>query len=801
MLNLAPRILPPPQIQYNKRRIKNETVVRFRLGHHNNSYSVASKPRPAGQWRKPASQNEHISAVMMNMEHRQLTLMFTDIVGYSRLMGRDEAAAIELLGEYRRILLARIEEFQGTLIEFAGDAIFARFDCPVAAVQAAVAIQKDLGVFNRERDKTLPLLQSRIGIHAGEVALRDNAVFGDDVNIAARLEPIAVADGVCVSGEVYKAVKDVIHEPVLSLGKQTLKNIENRIKVYLIRPAGITLGTHAHYFWRTCQLKLGAYRYPIAASLLLLIAAGFYFVPRWLVPGYDANYVEIADFQNLMNDTREADYFSAGITEALRAQLADMRDVYILDADEGVRAPIRLEGNVQRVGDNLRIAYRLFRRKDNVQIAGGKLDGAYNDIFILQDRVVAEIAGYLAEEFGLRNFRPAALKLTSDVTAYDYYLQGLDYLRKPGSQSNLDAAIKMFSTALVHDPEFARANSGLCKVYINKYDDMRVESWIAKAEEYCQKALEQNNSLSETYEALGKIYLETGRQEEAIGILKTAIEYDTDNIDAMIKLAESYQQIGEVEISENTFLEAIAKQPNYWRSIHELATFYAQNGHVKKAIKKYKKVLEITPENSIAYNNLGGAYVFAGNFKEAADAFERSVNLTPTSLNYANTGMLFFLSGDYHKAADMYREAIRLSPNDYGPYVGLADSLRQLPDEDANIRSLYLKAISIATEALRVNPTDLDAQQHLAISYLFTDQPDKAKLTLNQAISLDPGNANSLYANVKYWTVLEDYDRAVETMNKLIQAGYPSEFIEADPDLKQLVKLPVYQNLVVANRN
>lgn len=799
MSNLAPRILPPPQIPYNKRRIKSETVVRFRLGHHDKSYSLASKPRPAGHWRKPASQNEHNSAVMMHMEHRQLTLMFTDIVGYSRLMGRDETAAIELLGEYRRILLARIEEFQGTLIEFAGDAIFARFDCPIAAVQAAVAIQKDLGVFNRERDKTLPLLQSRIGIHAGEVALRDNAVFGDDVNIAARLEPIAVADGVCVSGEVYKAVKDVIHEPVLSLGKQTLKNIENKIKVYLIRPAGITLGTHAHYFWRTCQLKLGAYRYPIAASVLLLIAAGFYFVPRWLVPGYDANYVEIADFQNLTND--EADYFSAGITEALRAQLADIRDVYILDADEGVRAPIRLEGNVQRVGDNLRIAYRLFRRKDNVQIAGGKLDGAYNDIFILQDRVVAEIAGYLAEEFGLRNFRPAALKLTSDVTAYDYYLQGLSYLKMPSSQKNLDSAIQMFSTALIHDPDFTHANAGLCKVYASKYDDTHIQSWVSKAEEYCQLALLQDDSLPTVYEALGKIYMETGRFSEAISIFKKAISYDPSNVDVLIKLAYVYKFQNQLELAEATFKKAVDKQPNYWRSIHQLANFYAQTGHLRRAIREYKKVLKITPENAIAYSNLGGTYVYLGNLKEAAEAFKRSANLSPTSLNFTNSGMMYFLSRDFKNAANAYREAIRLSPNDYGAYIGLADSLRHLSQDETETTALYTKAISMAKKALQVNPHDLDAQQHLMLGYLFTGESEKAKSILDQANSVDPEDINNLYIKVKYWTVVGNFEKAIETTNDLVEAGYPSQFIEADPDLELLVRLPTYQNLAIANKN
>ncbi len=796
---LAPQILPPSQIQYNNRRIKNHTVVRFRLGHNHKFDRFAPDLRPIGQWHKFASPNEQQSVVTKNMEHKKLTLMFTDIVGYSRLMGRDETTAIELLGEYRRILLARIEEHRGTLIEFAGDAIFARFDCPIAAVQAAVAIQKDLAEFNREQEKGMPLLQSRIGIHAGEVALKGSAVFGDDVNIAARLEPIAVADGICVSREVYRAVKDIVKEPVLSLGKQPLKNIENKIRVYLIRPAGITLGTHAHYFWRTFQQKLGAYRYPIAASILLLIAAGVYFIPRWLVPGYTANYVEIADFQNLMNEGGEADYFSAGVTEALRAQLADIRDVYILDADEGVRAPIRLEGSVQKLGENLRIAYRLFRRKDNVQIAGGKLDGAYNDIFILQDRVVAEIAGYLAEEFGLQNFRPAALKLTSDVTAYDYYLQGLDYSKRPSSHENIDTAIKMYSTALVHDSSFALANTGLCMSYAKKYDITLVNTWIKQAESYCNLALQQDDSLSETYEALGRIYRDTGRSEDAVRILTKAIEYDPENVDAMIKLANTYRLQSNDLLAEEMFKKAVSNEPRYWRSYQELATFYARKGELEKAIRTYRKVLSITPENSLAYTNMATAYTYLGEFDKAADAFDQSVTLRPTAIGYANAGWMNFLRKDYKEAAIMYKEAVRLSPQDYKWQLGLADSLRQIPDHSDEADKFYRRVIDLALPGLQINPRDLDAYQNLALSHLALGETSNAEEYLNSAFRINADDMYNHYINLRLQMAKENYDAAYTALGSLITAGYPSFFVEADPDLSTLKEQPLYKSMLVAS--
>ncbi|HSC66356.1 MAG TPA: adenylate/guanylate cyclase domain-containing protein, partial [Cellvibrio sp.] len=271
-------------------------------------------------------------------QHCEQTLMFTDIVGYSRLMGRNEAMAVEMLGDYRKILLSHIEQQGGHLVEFVGDAIFARFNSATSASAAAIAIQQHLQAFNEARDKKLPPLQTRIGLHKGEVMLRDGAVFGDSVNIAARLEPLAVPDGICISQTVYDEIRLTLSSPAKRLGMQTLKNIEQKIRVYLIKPSGIGWRDHLFYFLRGFNKKIVAYRYPLTACLLTFIVAGFYFIPRWLVPGYAANYVEIADFQNLMNEKGDADYFSAGITEAVRSQLADMRDVYIVDAKEGIHA-------------------------------------------------------------------------------------------------------------------------------------------------------------------------------------------------------------------------------------------------------------------------------------------------------------------------------------------------------------------------------------------------------------------------------------------------------------------------------
>ncbi len=732
------------------------------------------------------------------MEHRQLTLMFTDIVGYSRLMGQNERQTIELLGEYRRILLAQIENYGGTVIEFIGDAVFASFVTPTAAVNAGIAIQEDLGTFNRHSAPSLPKLQSRIGIHTGEVAMQNGALFGDDVNIAARLEPIAVAESLCISEGVYTAVRHQLAAPVLALGLQPLKNIESKVRAYLVRPSGITVGTQAHYLLRKVKQKINAYRYPLAACLLALVTAGFYFIPRWLVPGYNANYVEIADFKNLMSEDGGPDYFSAGITEALRSQLADIRDVYILRADQGVRGPLRLEGSVQRIGESLRIAYQLFRRRDNAQIAGGKLDASYQDIFILQDRVVGEIARYLAQEFGLQNFRPAALKLTADTTAYDFYLRGLAFLRRPQSHENFDEAIKLLSTALVHDRNFALANAGLCRAYRGKYKLTRNAAWTTRAEEFCQLARQQDDSLSEVYESLGSIYRETGREEEAVAILQQAIEIDDANVDALIELATVYKRQKKLELAESTFAQVIAMQPEYWRGHHELATFYFHQSRLPEAVTSYTKVLAITPENAIGLSNLGVAYFYLADYKSAAQALEKSVALSPSSWSYSNTGTMYYFSGDYEKAADMFRQAIKLAPEDFRWHVNLADALRQIPDQTEKAKTHYQKTIELASQGLAVNDKDATLHQYLAVGHLFSGQRDIAGDHLNQALKLSPKNIDILYTSVKFWSVLEQFDKAMDALAVLVEAGYSPDLIKADPDLKSLRRHPRYRKIVFA---
>ncbi|RYY04593.1 MAG: adenylate/guanylate cyclase domain-containing protein [Gammaproteobacteria bacterium] len=721
-----------------------------------------------------------------HQEHRELTLMFSDIVGYSRLMGRDEALTIEMLGDYRKILLAHIAEHNGVFIEFAGDAIFARFDTARSAVDAAVAIQKHLQLFNQGREKDLPKLQTRIGIHKGDVLLRGNAVLGDDVNIAARLEPLAVADGICISKAIYDEIRTELREPIKPLGIQSLKNIQHKIRAYLIKPTGLTWRDHFHYFWLGCSKKIHHYRYPISAVVIAIFIAGFYFIPRWLVPGYAANYVEIANFQNLMNADGKSDYFSSGITEAVRSQLADMRDVYIVEADKGIHAPIRLEGSVQKIGDNLRIVYRIFRRDGNVQIAGGKLDGAYHDIFILQDRLVGDIARNLASEFKLQNFRPAPLKLTNDITAYDYYLQGMDFLNKPSAQENFDIAIQRFNEALVHDPSFALANTGLCGAYWKKYELVKSARWLSDAENYCLLSIQQNGQSAITHKTLGAIYRDTGQYSKAIDYLKQGMSIDKYNASIPLVLASVYDLVKNKKDAEKLYVETINTYKKNWETYNGYAYFLTKNGRYDEAIENYKKVLTLIPKYSSAFNNIGINYFYKDDFTSAATAFSESVRLDPVSSVFMNTGNMYYCSNNFKKAAEMFEEALRIEPENCQGMVYLADAYKFIPSKKNLANEYFKRASESARREIEINSKIAKNYQCLATALAFFGEIENANEIMKNADNLDPESAETMYVHLRI-AIIEHNDQKIRQYVKdLLETEYSVKLLLAEPDFAVL---------------
>ncbi|MCG6872752.1 MAG: adenylate/guanylate cyclase domain-containing protein, partial [Gammaproteobacteria bacterium] len=309
--------------------------------------------------------------------HRLAAILFADIVGYSRLMGEDQADTLVLLARFREIVEDHIAREDGRVVEHIGDQVFASFDSAQAAVKAGLGLQNALAEFNaaeagRAEDRRL---QSRVGIHLGEVVEKDGDLFGDGVNVAARLESMAPPDWLCISGVVRDQLTDTSGITLIPLGRQPLKNIRHKVNVFLAAPAGLsaTARWRAHYQYRFGRrwgrplgmaLGGGALASALVAGILVLRSQ----------PA-EAHYLAVSDFRNLAEEGDRGDYFSVGVTEAIRAQLASIPTLYLVDRKQDIGARLRLEGSVQRSAEQVRIVFRL-TSKDGETVGGGTVDGS-----------------------------------------------------------------------------------------------------------------------------------------------------------------------------------------------------------------------------------------------------------------------------------------------------------------------------------------------------------------------------------------------------------------------------------------
>ena len=734
--------------------------------------------------------------------HRLTALMFTDIVGYSRMMGEDEERTVNLLEHYRRILGEVIEGHAGVVIEFIGDAVFARFDSGLEAARAAVEIQRRLRAFNEHHHPDEPprrQLRSRIGLHLGEVLEKDGRIFGDDINIAARIEPLARPGAVCISDAIYQQIWNHEEFAVVPMGPWRLKNISERVRLYQLFPADTIdppkrLSMQAGYLARRMRSRSLAMA-GLLAVLLLAISLTLFQPPE---ESARARYLTIESFRNLSPESIEG-YLAEGITETITAQLTTIPNLYVVPAEEEIGAPFMLEGSIQKVNERIRIAYRLVRRKDKARLGGGVMDGARRDIFQLQDEVASAIAQTLSRELDLPSVRLATSRITTDLTAYDFYLQARSYMRRGIDAQDVESAIALYRRALERDPSFARAHAGLCEAKLREYERNGSTRLVTEAEQACRRALELDDGLAEVHIAQGDLYARIGRYDEAIRAFNRAIELDPKATEAYSGMARAYSELNQLEEAERALTRAVELQPGYWGSYNILGFFYTEHGRFEEAIRAFRRVIELTPDNAVAFSNLGGALFMAGRIEEAAEAFREGEKIRPTAIGYNNVGTLYYYAGLYGDAAEMYHKAIELEPENPMLWSNLADSLIHLGSDVKLVQEARRKATRLAQERLELNPDDAMTLAFLAHLYSENDEREKAAEMAQRALELRPNVPMVQYYAAATWNHLGEREKLFEGLRRALQLGMLPRQLEMDPDFSNLRNDPEYRRLLASS--
>ncbi|MEP7317915.1 MAG: adenylate/guanylate cyclase domain-containing protein [Panacibacter sp.] len=594
---------------------------------------------------------------------RQLAaIMFTDIVGYTALMGDDEHNAFQILNKSRAIQKPAIQEFGGRWIKELGDGVMATFSTVTDAVMAAVSIQQSCSKVEG--------LKLRIGIHLAEVMFENNDVFGDGVNIASRIQAIAPVGAIWVSDAVQKNISNKKGIETKFVREEKLKNVKEPVQVYEVNIDSVHL---VHIISATSP------------------------APKPIIE----KSIAVLPFSNMSGDP-EQEYFSDGIAEEILTSLSHLKDLKVVsrsssfqfkgkaidlhEVGEKLGVTTVLEGSIRRQGNRVRITTQLINVSNGFQLWSDKYDRQMDDIFAIQDEIALAITEKLKITLFENEKQVIVKPTTENLEAYELYLKGRYYWNKRGRW--LVNGLQFFQQAIAIDPNLAKAYAGIADAYsaLGLYGMIAPHDAMPKAKAAALKAIELDPSISEAFTSMGFIN----------GI------YEND-----------------LYLANKNFKHALEKNPGYATG-HYWYSFYLSivEKDLKKAEEEGLMSTALEPENAIAYHITGLAFLAQRKFDEAINQANKAIEIDATLfLPYFLIGWCYIEKGELPKAIEYLNTSLNLSARHAWPLgfmvfakarSGNMDEAKVLVNEIVEReKTQYMSTFGAVIGAAAINDIDL----------------------------------------------------------------------------------------------
>jgi TolB-like protein/class 3 adenylate cyclase len=647
------------------------------------------------------------------MERRLAAILAADVVGYSSLMEADEEATARTLSTYLEIVEDLVASHHGRVFGSAGDSVVAEFPSPVEAVRCAVDIQRELEIHNVDlpEDRRMRL---RIGVNLGDVMVEGDNLLGDGVNIAARLETLADAGGICLSRSVFDQIKKQLDLGYEYLGEHEVKNIAEPIPVYRVltepEAAGKVIGEKelATQSWKRATLVS-------AVAVLIGVAGAVAWLRPWepriepasvermALPLPDKPSIAVLPFINMSGDP-EQEYFADGMTEDLITDLSKISGLFVIARNstftyKGKTVTIRqvaeelgvryvLEGSVRRAGDQVRINAQLIDATTGGHVWAERYDSSLTNVFALQDKVTRNIVTALAVNLTVVERERQARRETDSPAAYDAFLRGWAHYRLY-TPEDFAKAIPYFEEALRLDPNYGLAHAALAKVYW----EIRLNDWVKslgtsyaevneKARRHLEEAMGDPTPLA--HRVAADMHISGERWDEAIAEAERAIALDANDPDGYVAMSKVLVRVGRPAEGLEFIETAMRLDPQYdylwWLGD---ARFHQER--YDEAAATMLRYTKRTPREEWGFFLLAAAYGQLGREQEARSAVETfnklraEVRQRPYTL--ADVG-----DWDFKEPAD--RERLREGLRKAGLPEGEAPP-QVAPLAAAELRSLY----------------------------------------------------------------------------------------------------------------
>jgi len=743
----------------------------------------------------------------MNTERvkRKLSAIFSaDVEGYSRLMGDDEAATVRTLEAYRKVLTDLVEEHRGRVVDSPGDNLLAEFGSVVDAVQCAVEVQQILKAKNAELPENRRM-QFRIGVNLGDVIQEGERIYGDGVNIAARIEGLADGGGICVSGSAYEQIENKLALGYEYFGEHTVKNITKPIKVYKVpMEPGVGKKKAGSKGWKKAA---------IAAAVILILGGGVFAVwhsylrptsppaevasektpasespDETLPPLPDEPSIAVLPFANISGDPKE-DYLSDGITEQIITALSKIpkmlviarnsvftykgKPVMVQQVSEELGVRYVLEGSVQKSGDRLRVTAQLIDAKTGNHLWSERYDRDLKDLFELQDDITKNVITALQVKLTQGQAASVLGEGTKNLDAYLKVMKGTHHFFRMNSNDN-EIAREFFKEAIDLDLNYAQAYVLLAWTYFHD----AIFGWAKtpaksyeKAVELAKKAISVDEQNASAYMVLANVYAKTGQFEKAVVIGKKAL-----SLDPALNYFYGFvlYNVGQFNEAIPFLKKAIRMDPKP-QSFHlaVLGLSYFKARQFKEAIQFLEKAISIAPKPPSWYlAQLGASYNRMGQFNEGIQFLMEAIRIDPRPPSWYlfSLGWAYFWTGQNEKAVAVFNKSVSRNPqNDFlHASLGCALNATGKPEE----------AVEMFEKALNLNPRPPSWYiGDLAIARLGTGKSEEAITTMRELISRRPDDSNAYRGLSTVLTFQRKYEEAVSMAKKSISLKSPVEAV------------------------
>jgi len=520
-------------------------------------------------------------------------------------------------------------------------------------------------------------------------------------------------------------------------------------------------------------------------------------------------FVAVLPFR-VLGDPQQLRYVGDGVVEALSSRLFQLtgvrvvptRDVQaagtIATIEEAARkfgATMIVEGTVQAAGGRLRLVVNLHDMAAKKQTWSGQFTGTNAGLFTLEDQIydgLIKALGIPADPIALAR---SAVRPTDDIEAYDFYLKGRDALRSSQDPKQLQASIDFFEQAIRRDAGFPLAYAGLADASLQMYSETRNSFWAERARAAALRARELDDRLPEVHYSLGSVYSGTGRNAEAVVVLRRALELAPNSDEAYRRLGAAYRDLGRKDEALEALQKSVDVNPYFWVNHNELGQTYLHFGETENALKQFERVTELEPQNPVGYTNIGSTYFAQGQWEKGIPAYEHSLKLQPHWLTYSSLGTAYFYLKRYPEAVKVFEQAAALNPNDAITVGNLADGLRWSGDRE-RARETYVKAIALAYKDLQVNPKDSTTLAMVALYHAKTGNAASASDFIRKARAVDPKDAAISYYEAVVHALAGRQQPALTSLERALQGGYSAREAAEDPELQSLSKSEAFSHLL-----